>query len=197
MALKVEQNDCRKGIHLGAMAASGTSSYDSKLIDYKNTTEHFGKLELAAYNYFKKYGFIKWVTNLHNRVANTGGLATIVAATGIQYPWYTLCVTSHNYANESHIDTNGALQGISIWHKKAPQFLTKGVQRARKELVLLIPCHGDIGRRRVVEGCCNTSATWDHCYLGRPPSTSLFSRPRCCKEGKRGMRNVLWHLNKS
>ena len=66
IALNINKHDCHDGLNLGTMAASGSRLYNQNLIEYKGTTDYFPKLKELATSFFKRYGFFKWVQNLHN-----------------------------------------------------------------------------------------------------------------------------------
>ena len=68
-----------------------------------------------------------------------GGCSHNLAATGIRFPWFTLTVTSKNYANEAHIDPNDDTKGIIIWHEKAPPTAIKGYDSNIKNWYFLFP----------------------------------------------------------
>ena len=119
-SLSIDQNDCRKGVHTGSMAVSGNRLYDNELIPYANTTQSFKAIEESSRRYLRRYGFADRVNTIHQEVVDAGGNDRTLRGSQARFLWCTLSVTTKNYGNECHLDTNDYGLGITIWHKENP-----------------------------------------------------------------------------
>jgi len=164
--LKIKQNDCRKGVNLGAMACTGTRYYNQQLLAYKTNTELMPVLMNCAESYFRKYGFVKWVNNLHRQQLACGASNKQIAGNSKKsQPWASLCVVSHNYANECHTDTKDSCQSITIWHEE--NIPRKGSDKIHiKHWYFLFPdlevqVNGSWRTGVAIPLCHGTVVTWD------------------------------------
>jgi hypothetical protein len=103
------------------MIAQGARAYSGTIISYKETSDSLKVLMKKAAGYFQKYGFVKWVNLLRDRMLAIKAKPTILGEEAFgRYAFCTLVVTTVNYGNENHQDMNDDCQAITIWHEHSP-----------------------------------------------------------------------------